>query len=130
VVARLAPAPFDESSAQQASARLAAARALAPAAAMRVRAADAALGQARRDAERTRQLLDAGAVAPRALAAYVVEAERARERAVQVGEMGGVTVQVERGLAAGDRVIVFPSDQIRDGSRVRALRERLDTGAR
>ena len=67
VVARIAPAPFDEPSAQQARARLAGARAHAAEAETRVRGAAAAAVQARRDADRTRRLLEAGAVASRAL---------------------------------------------------------------
>ena len=63
VIARIAPAPVDEPSARQARARLDAARAHAVDAAARVRAAEAALGQARRDAERTRRLATAGALA-------------------------------------------------------------------
>ena len=67
VIARVAPAPIDEPSARQARARLAAARAMASEARTRVRMAEAASGQARRDAERMRHLLAAGAVAPRDL---------------------------------------------------------------
>lgn len=51
-------------------------------------------------------------------AAYVVERGRARMRSVDVGRMAGATSEVVGGLAAGDRVIVFPSDRLHEGARV------------
>jgi HlyD family secretion protein len=51
-------------------------------------------------------------------AAYVVADGRARLRPVEVGRMGGAAAQVVRGLSAGDRLVVFPSDRIADGARV------------
>lgn len=50
--------------------------------------------------------------------AYVVEAGRARRREIAVGHRGAAQVEIVRGLRAGDRVIVFPSDEVKDGVRV------------
>ena len=66
VVARLAPAPFDEPASRQARARLAAARAVADEGRTNVRMADAAFAQAKRDVERMRHLFAAGALSARA----------------------------------------------------------------
>jgi len=41
---------------------------------------------------------------------------------VELGEMGNAAVQVVGGLAAGERVVVFPSGKVHAGVRV-ALRE-------
>lgn len=50
--------------------------------------------------------------------AYVVEDGRARRRTIQVGHRGSAQVEVLTGLTPGDRVIVFPSDDVKDGVRV------------
>ena len=50
--------------------------------------------------------------------AYVVAGGRARLRAAEVGRMGGARALVLSGLVAGDRVLVFPSDKVRDGARI------------
>lgn len=101
VVARIAPAPFDEPSARQARARLDGARALAVQAAARVRLADAALGQARRDAGRTRRLLDAGALAPRALEeAELAARARADEYAAARAQATAARADVDAATAA------------------------------
>jgi HlyD family secretion protein len=50
--------------------------------------------------------------------AFVVEAGRARLRTLEIGQRNRDYVQVLGGLAAGDEVIVFPSDLIADGVRV------------
>jgi HlyD family secretion protein len=49
---------------------------------------------------------------------YVVADGRARVRAVDLGHRGRVDVEITRGLQPGDRVIVHPSDQIHDATRV------------
>ena len=59
-------------------------------------------------------------------AAFVLADGRARLRAVQVGPRGGQRAVVESGLEPGERVIVYPSDAVRDGARVRAR----ETGSR
>jgi HlyD family secretion protein len=50
--------------------------------------------------------------------AYVVDGGRARRRAIAVGHRGSAQVEVVKGLSPGDRVIVFPSDDVKDGVRV------------
>ena len=55
-------------------------------------------------------------------AAFVVEDDRAALRTVRVGAQGTDGAQVLDGLRAGDRVIVFPSDQIATGRRVKPTR--------
>jgi HlyD family secretion protein len=52
-------------------------------------------------------------------AVYVVDEGRARLRPIEVGRLGGAAAEVTRGIAEGERVIVFPSDKVRDGVRVR-----------
>lgn len=53
---------------------------------------------------------------------FVFDQGRARKRNLQIGERGRERAQVIGGLVAGDRVILFPSDQIADGSIVRIER--------
>ncbi|HEX2779227.1 MAG TPA: efflux RND transporter periplasmic adaptor subunit [Gemmatimonadaceae bacterium] len=52
-------------------------------------------------------------------AVFVIEDGRARERLVRLGHRTAATVEVLRGLEPGARVILFPSDQIADATRVR-----------
>ncbi|HEV2132344.1 MAG TPA: efflux RND transporter periplasmic adaptor subunit, partial [Longimicrobiaceae bacterium] len=52
-------------------------------------------------------------------AVYVVEGERARLRPVRIGRRGAAHVEVLEGLQEGDPIILFPSDRIHDGVRVR-----------
>jgi HlyD family secretion protein len=54
---------------------------------------------------------------------FAVEDGRARTRQVQVGERGAGEAEVRAGLAAGEAVILFPTDRVADGVRVR-VRER------
>ena len=49
---------------------------------------------------------------------YVLEDGRARLRAVDLVRRSGRSAAVSKGLAPGDRVIVYPSDQINPGVRV------------
>jgi HlyD family secretion protein len=51
-------------------------------------------------------------------ASIVVEGARARKRAVQVPRRNGVEALVEAGLKPGEQVIVYPSDALKDGSRL------------
>lgn len=51
-------------------------------------------------------------------AVYRVENERARLTPVKVGAMTDREAEVRGGLSAGDTLVVFPSDQVRDGVRV------------
>jgi HlyD family secretion protein len=55
-------------------------------------------------------------------AVYAVSDGRAHVRAVDVGHRGRVDVEITRGLEPGDRVILHPSDQIHEATRV-AIRE-------
>ena len=51
---------------------------------------------------------------------FTIEDGRARRRQVEIGQRGSATVQVRRGIERGERVLLFPSDAIADGVRVRA----------
>lgn len=50
---------------------------------------------------------------------YVVEGGVARERVIQTGLTDGVDVEVTRGLAAGEQVVVVGQQYLKDGARVR-----------
>lgn len=52
-------------------------------------------------------------------AVYRVEGDRARLVPVDVGAMTDSAAEIRRGLAAGDTVVVFPSDKVADGVRLR-----------
>lgn len=51
-------------------------------------------------------------------AAYVVEAGRARLRSVRVGRRNGTEAEVLEGLHEGERVVLYPTDSVKDGARV------------
>ncbi len=51
-------------------------------------------------------------------AVFAVESGRARKRSVDVPLRNTVEAVVEKGLAAGERVIVYPSDALTDGARL------------
>ena len=51
---------------------------------------------------------------------FVAESGRAHRRDVTIGHIGGGSAEVLSGVRAGERVIVFPSDAVEDGVRVRA----------
>jgi HlyD family secretion protein len=57
-------------------------------------------------------------------AVFLAEGGRAVKRSVKVPRRNGVEAMVEDGLKPGDRVVVYPSDALRDGSRLDASRER------
>ena len=50
---------------------------------------------------------------------FVAEDGRAHRRDVIIGHIGGGSAEVLKGLRAGERVIVFPSDDVEDGVRIR-----------
>jgi HlyD family secretion protein len=50
---------------------------------------------------------------------FVVEAGRARLREVRVGERGEGRTRILEGVREGERVVVFPSERVREGIRVR-----------
>jgi len=51
---------------------------------------------------------------------FVVDGGQARERAVRIGHRTSAAVEITAGLQVGSEVVLFPSDNIRDGVRVRA----------
>lgn len=51
-------------------------------------------------------------------AVFVAQDGAAAKRAVRVARRNGAEAMVEDGLAAGERVIVYPSDALRDGSAI------------
>jgi HlyD family secretion protein len=55
-------------------------------------------------------------------AAYALDDGRARLARIRVGHLGGAAAEVLGGVAAGDEVIVFPSDRVRPGTRIAARR--------
>lgn len=57
-------------------------------------------------------------------AAFRIERGRARLTKVRVGAMTDREAEVTAGLSPGDRVVVFPSDRVRDGARVKARQGR------
>lgn len=52
---------------------------------------------------------------------FAVEGGRARLRSVEIGERSPTEAEVKRGLAPGERVVLYPSDRIEDGVRVEPL---------
>lgn len=56
-------------------------------------------------------------------AAFVVDEGRARLRRIGIGRRSGLVVEIRDGLQAGDRVLLHPARELRDGDRVR-LRDR------
>jgi HlyD family secretion protein len=51
-------------------------------------------------------------------AVYAVKDGRARTNVVRIGHRNAQMAEVKSGLAAGDRVVLHPSDRVRDGSAV------------
>lgn len=52
---------------------------------------------------------------------FVLEGGRARLKTVKVGRSNGLQTEVLAGLNEGERVIVYPGDQVRDGVRVKPI---------
>jgi len=52
------------------------------------------------------------------VAGFVLEGDRARKRAVKVARRNSVEAMIEDGLKPGERVVVYPSDALKDGSRL------------
>lgn len=52
---------------------------------------------------------------------FVVDGGTARMREVEIGRSNGAMTQVLGALGAGERVIVYPGDRVRDGARVKPL---------
>jgi len=55
-------------------------------------------------------------------ATFVVDGGRAEKRSVKVGGRTPVDAWIRDGLTAGERVIVYPSDSVRDGAPLRIIR--------
>ena len=51
-------------------------------------------------------------------AVYAVKGGRARTAVVQIGHRNAQTAEVLSGLSPGDRVVLHPSDRVREGSSV------------
>lgn len=52
---------------------------------------------------------------------FVVESGRVRQRAVAVGHGNGRAVEITGGVGPGDELVMYPSDRIGDGGRVRVI---------
>ena len=50
---------------------------------------------------------------------FVMDRGRARRRAVQIGHRNQAEAEIMGGIAAGEQVILYPSNQLHDGVRVR-----------
>ena len=55
-------------------------------------------------------------------AVFVVEGDTARRRTVKAPRRNATEALIEEGLRPGERVVVYPSDALRDGASVEALR--------
>ncbi len=55
-------------------------------------------------------------------AAFVLTEGRVRLRLVQAGRSSGAETQILDGLKLGDEIVVYPSDQIRDGARIKTIK--------
>lgn len=53
---------------------------------------------------------------------YRVQGGNARIAKVEIGERNDRAIEIRSGLAAGDRVVVYPGENLRDGVRVKARR--------
>ena len=53
---------------------------------------------------------------------FVADGNRAVKRSVKVPRRNGAEAMVEDGLKPGDRVVVYPSDALRDGSKLEVVR--------
>jgi len=61
-----------------------------------------------------------GASTPAGSAVFVLDAGRARLRPVTIGGRNASHAWIQQGLAAGDKVIVYPPATVQDGARVQA----------
>lgn len=52
---------------------------------------------------------------------FVAKDGRARLTTVRVGRSNGLETEILEGLVQGDRVVVYPGDQVRNGSRIRTI---------
>ena len=56
-------------------------------------------------------------------AVFILEGERARKRAVKTSRRNVAEALVDDGLQPGERVVVYPSDALREGSKVELVRK-------
>lgn len=56
---------------------------------------------------------------------FVIADGMAVLRDIEVGARSGLEVEVRSGLVAGDRVIIHPSDQLRDGTKIEVMAETI-----
>jgi len=57
-------------------------------------------------------------------AVFAVEEGHARKRAVKAPRRNGVEALIEEGLRPGERVVVYPSDALRDGAKLQGVTKR------
>jgi HlyD family secretion protein len=53
-------------------------------------------------------------------ATYVVDHDRAHLRPVVIGRRNSAMTEVIKGVAPGERVVLYPTDRVREGARTRA----------
>jgi HlyD family secretion protein len=58
---------------------------------------------------------------PQGWSAFVIEDGRARRRKVEIGHRTDIAVEILAGLSEGEQVILHPSNEVRDGVRVRTV---------
>ena len=54
-------------------------------------------------------------------AVFVLENDRAVRRSVEVGQQAGLNTEIVRGLSEGEQVVIHPSGDLEDGSRVQVM---------
>lgn len=52
-------------------------------------------------------------------ATFVVNSERAEKRVVKIMRRNGVAALISDGLRAGERIVLYPSDTVRNGARLK-----------
>ena len=52
---------------------------------------------------------------------FVVDGNRARRRDVSVGQLGGFAAEIREGLTPGETIVLYPSDRVADGVRIRPI---------
>jgi HlyD family secretion protein len=53
---------------------------------------------------------------------FVIESGRARQRVIEIGHRNQTEVEILKGISEGSEVILHPSNQMRDGARVRSTK--------
>jgi HlyD family secretion protein len=60
-------------------------------------------------------------------AVYQVLDDHARLKPIQIVRRGSDEVMIEKGLVEGDQIILYPSDLIKDGNRIREMKSKTST---